>query len=173
MKNINIKNLIFSGDSAGGGILFAMMNRLITNGSKRLPDAIVAVYPSTNLAENPSPSRMLSMVDPLLNFKVLKILNRAYVPAHINQYDFNVSPCFAPDDHFRAYPKTLISVASLDPLFDDSYYMAKRIGYNCQLNIYDGMSHGYMHLVSFRILTFFRFLLKKQQKKQIKISLNG
>lgn len=142
-----MKKLLFSGDSAGGGILFSLMNRLITE-NKKLPDAIVSIYPSTNISENPSPARMISMIDPVLNYKVLKMLNKAYVPEDVNQYDHHISPCFAPNEYFDQYPKTFISVGSLDPLLDDSLYIAKRLKEKVQLNIYDGISHAYMHLVN-------------------------
>lgn len=61
---------MFAGDSSGGNLAITTTMKLKELGV-RLPDAILAVYPSTNITSSASPSRVMSMVDPILPLGVL------------------------------------------------------------------------------------------------------
>lgn len=58
------------GDSSGGNLALTTSMRLKELGI-RLPDALLIVYPSTNLGTAVCPSRIISVVDPILPLGVL------------------------------------------------------------------------------------------------------
>ncbi|TRY96378.1 hypothetical protein DNTS_029313 [Danionella cerebrum] len=58
------------GDSAGGNLCITVSMRAISHGV-RVPDGIVAAYPATLLTTDASPSRLLTVIDPLLPLSVL------------------------------------------------------------------------------------------------------
>lgn len=61
---------MFVGDSAGGNLALTASMKLKELGV-RLPDAMLIVYPSTNLATSACASRILSVVDPVLPLGVM------------------------------------------------------------------------------------------------------
>ena len=58
------------GDSSGGNFALTASMKLKELGI-RLPDALLVVYPSTNLSTAVCPSRIISVVDPILPLGVL------------------------------------------------------------------------------------------------------
>uniref|UniRef100_A0A1A8IBL7 Hormone-sensitive lipase n=3 Tax=Nothobranchius TaxID=28779 RepID=A0A1A8IBL7_NOTKU len=65
------------GDSAGGNLCITVSMRALTSGI-RVPDGIVAAYPATLLTTDASPSRLLTLIDPLLPLGVLAKCLNAY-----------------------------------------------------------------------------------------------
>lgn len=65
------------GDSAGGNLCLTTSMRLAAYGV-RMPDGIVAAYPATLLTAYASPSRLLTLMDPLLPLSVLSRCLSAY-----------------------------------------------------------------------------------------------
>uniref|UniRef100_H3CRY9 Hormone-sensitive lipase n=1 Tax=Tetraodon nigroviridis TaxID=99883 RepID=H3CRY9_TETNG len=65
------------GDSAGGNLCVTTSMRAAAYGV-RMPDAIVAAYPATLLTAYASPSRLLTLMDPLLPLSVLSRCLSAY-----------------------------------------------------------------------------------------------
>ncbi|XP_075392556.1 hormone-sensitive lipase isoform X1 [Tenrec ecaudatus] len=65
------------GDSAGGNLCFTVTFRAAAYGV-RVPDGIMAAYPATMLQSAASPSRLLSLMDPLLPLSVLSKCVSAY-----------------------------------------------------------------------------------------------
>lgn len=61
---------MFVGDSSGGNLAIAASMKLKELGI-RLPDAILAVYPSTMVCTSSCPSRIMSLVDPILPLGVM------------------------------------------------------------------------------------------------------
>ncbi|KAI7798991.1 lipase, hormone-sensitive a [Triplophysa rosa] len=64
------ERVCFAGDSAGGNLCITVSMRAISHGV-RVPDGIVAAYPATLLTTDASPSRLLTLIDPLLPLSVL------------------------------------------------------------------------------------------------------
>ena len=64
------KKIVFAGDSAGGNFCITTCMKLKQLGI-RLPDAILIIYPSTNLCGSVCPSRIMSIIDPILPLGVL------------------------------------------------------------------------------------------------------
>jgi len=58
------------GDSSGGNLALTVSMKLKELGI-RLPDALLIVYPSTNVTTAASPSRVISAVDPILALGVM------------------------------------------------------------------------------------------------------
>ncbi|XP_064201694.1 hormone-sensitive lipase-like [Anguilla rostrata] len=69
------ERVCLAGDSAGGNLGITVAMRAMSQGV-RLPDGIMAAYPATLLTTYASPSRLLTVIDPLLPLSVLyKCLN--------------------------------------------------------------------------------------------------
>lgn len=64
------KNIICVGDSAGGVLSTNIVQRAIVN-QIRIPDALVPIYSPFLLTYSISPSRLMSIMDPLLNLGIL------------------------------------------------------------------------------------------------------
>ncbi|KAA0710187.1 Hormone-sensitive lipase [Triplophysa tibetana] len=64
------ERVCFAGDSAGGNLCITVSMRALSQGV-RVPDGIVAAYPATLLTTDASPSRLLTLIDPLLPLSVL------------------------------------------------------------------------------------------------------
>uniref|UniRef100_A0A0R3RLZ8 Hormone-sensitive lipase n=1 Tax=Elaeophora elaphi TaxID=1147741 RepID=A0A0R3RLZ8_9BILA len=59
------------GDSAGGNLIMSVSLKLVQLGVKRIPDGIITVYTPFLFQYLPSPSRLLSCMDPLLHMGVV------------------------------------------------------------------------------------------------------
>ncbi|XP_045387522.1 hormone-sensitive lipase isoform X2 [Lemur catta] len=71
------ERICVAGDSAGGNLCFTVSLRAAAYGV-RVPDGIMAAYPATMLQSTASPSRLLSLMDPLLPLSVLSKCVSAY-----------------------------------------------------------------------------------------------
>uniref|UniRef100_A0A8C9ZXJ4 Hormone-sensitive lipase n=1 Tax=Sander lucioperca TaxID=283035 RepID=A0A8C9ZXJ4_SANLU len=74
------EKVCLAGDSAGGNLSVTTSMRAAAFGV-RMPDGIVAVYPATLLTAYASPSRLLTLMDPLLPLSVLSRCLSAYAGA--------------------------------------------------------------------------------------------
>uniref|UniRef100_A0A2K5NDV8 Hormone-sensitive lipase n=1 Tax=Cercocebus atys TaxID=9531 RepID=A0A2K5NDV8_CERAT len=74
------ERICLAGDSAGGNLCFTVALRAAAYGV-RVPDGIMAAYPATMLQPAASPSRLLSLMDPLLPLSVLSKCVSAYAGA--------------------------------------------------------------------------------------------
>ncbi|XP_019062924.1 hormone-sensitive lipase [Fukomys damarensis] len=74
------ERICLAGDSAGGNLCFTVSLRAAAYGV-RVPDGIMAAYPATTLQSAASPSRLLSLIDPLLPLSVLSKCVSAYAGA--------------------------------------------------------------------------------------------
>lgn len=71
------EKVCLAGDSAGGNLCVTASMRAAAFGV-RMPDGIVAAYPATLLTAYASPSRLLTLMDPLLPLSVLSRCLSAY-----------------------------------------------------------------------------------------------
>ncbi|KAM9405476.1 hormone-sensitive lipase-like isoform 2-T3 [Salvelinus alpinus] len=71
------ENVCLAGDSAGGNLCITTSMRAASHGV-RMPDGIVAAYPAILLTAYASPSRLLTLFDPLLPLSVLSRCLSAY-----------------------------------------------------------------------------------------------
>ena len=87
----------------------------------------------------PSPARLLSLFDPMVNYSFLHLAVGSYLPyatpfAGVNSDSLQrpdadplISPAVASDDILRLFPPTYIIVGSQDPLADDAGMMAVKL----------------------------------------------
>ncbi|XP_023560281.1 hormone-sensitive lipase isoform X2 [Octodon degus] len=78
------EQICLAGDSAGGNLCFTVSFRAAAYGV-RVPDGIMAAYPATMLQTAASPSRLLSLMDPLLPLSVLSKCVTAYAGAETEE----------------------------------------------------------------------------------------
>ncbi|KAJ8000307.1 hypothetical protein DPEC_G00203480 [Dallia pectoralis] len=71
------ERVCLAGDSAGGNLCITVSMKAMACGV-RVPDGIMAAYPATLLTTDISPSRMLTLIDPLLPLGVLSKCLYAY-----------------------------------------------------------------------------------------------
>ncbi|CAL8298968.1 unnamed protein product [Lota lota] len=71
------ERVCLTGDSAGGNLCITVSMKAVSMGI-RVPDGIMAAYPATLLTIDASPSRLLTLIDPLLPLGVLAKCLNAY-----------------------------------------------------------------------------------------------
>ena len=150
------ERVVLSGDSAGGNLAVAVALKLHSRGM-RLPDGLVLAYPALNLSMQWSPSRLLSLFDPLLSTDLLDLIVRSYIPPHADaRRDPFLSPTLAATDAMlQALPPVAIVCGAFDPLLDDAAEFAHRLRTvhagtpaveRVQLRIFDGLPHGFLNM---------------------------
>ena len=117
-------HIAIGGDSAGGGLTAALINRLST-AREELPACSWLVSPWVDLTMAGSTMTSKDAVDPLIHQTYLEELADAYVPAGMDRTDPIVSPLFA---DLRGFPPTLIQVGSAETLLADATRFAAAAG---------------------------------------------
>jgi len=112
------------GDSAGGGLTVALINRLRAAGDD-LPGCAWLVSPWTDLTMSGSTLVTKDAIDPLIHKPYLEELAAAYVPAGTDRKDPRVSPLYA---DLKGLPPTLIQVGSAETLLADATRFAAAAG---------------------------------------------
>ncbi|MEG2083577.1 MAG: alpha/beta hydrolase, partial [Oscillospiraceae bacterium] len=137
-KGYSPDNISFVGESAGGGLLFALLLRLKDEG-KPMPRSTVALSPWTDLTLSLPSYTENADVDPTLSLESLKFCARLYASYDLdNPY---VSPLYG---NLAGLPRSLIIAGSCELLLDDAREMAKKLsasGCDCTLVISEGMWH--------------------------------
>ena len=117
-------HIAVGGDSAGGGLTVALINRLRSAGEQG-PGCAWLVSPWTDLTMSGSTLVTKDDVDPLIHKPYLEELAAAYVPAGIDRRDPRVSPLFA---DLKNFPPALIQVGSDETLLSDATRFAAAAG---------------------------------------------
>ncbi|MGZ8695359.1 MAG: alpha/beta hydrolase [Gaiellaceae bacterium] len=133
------------GESAGGHLsamtLLRVRDRHGISGAFR---AVTFVYGSFDLSLTPS-ARIRGAVDPILSRPVMAWFRDCFVPGTgtDDRRDPEISPLYA---DLRDLPPALFSAAQLDPLLDDSLFMAARwraAGNEAEVRVWPEMLHGF------------------------------
>jgi monoterpene epsilon-lactone hydrolase len=126
LRNLGIAaaHIAVGGDSAGGGLTVALLNRL-RDAKEELPGCAWLVSPLTDLAMSGSTLISKDAVDPIIHKSYLGELADAYLPAGMDRKDPRVSALYA---DLRGLPPTLIQVGSAETLLDDSTRFAAAAG---------------------------------------------
>ena len=135
------ENIAFTGESAGGGLIFCLGLKLKELGLP-LPAAMVALSPWTDLTFSGESYRTNARKDPSLNESALRSHARAY--AHGQQANPLVSPAFGDYDGF---PPSLLLAGGNELLLSDAEMLAVRLvksGCRCELVIEEGLWHVYV-----------------------------
>jgi hormone-sensitive lipase len=80
------EKIVCVGDSAGGVLVTNIVQRAIMAGI-RIPDALVPIYTPFLLSYSLSPSRLMSVMDPLLNLGILWRCLAAYCGIDFKSFD--------------------------------------------------------------------------------------
>ena len=123
-QGIGAAHIAIGGDSAGGGLTVALINRLRDAGEAPLGCAWL-VSPWTDLTMSGATLTSKDAVDPLIHKSYLEELAGAYVPAGMDRKDPRISPLYA---RLEGFPPTLIQVGSAETLLSDATRFAEALG---------------------------------------------
>jgi acetyl esterase/lipase len=136
------RRIAVGGDSAGGGLTVALIERLRDAGEE-LPCCAWLVSPWTDLTMSGETLATKDAVDPIIHKSYLDELAEAYLPAGMSRTDPRVSPLYARLDGF---PPTLIQVGSAETLLADAARFAAAAGaadVPVRLEIWPHMIHAW------------------------------
>jgi epsilon-lactone hydrolase len=142
-------HIAIGGDSAGGGLTVALVNRL-RDAREELPGCAWLVSPWTDLTMSGATLATKDAVDPLIHKGYLDELADAYLPAGMDRKDPRVSALHA---DLKGFPPTLIQVGSDETLLDDATRFAAVAGAAAvpvTLEIWPHMIHAW-HLWNARL----------------------
>jgi epsilon-lactone hydrolase len=134
--------IALGGDSAGGGLTVALINRLRDAGEE-LPGCAWLVSPWTDLTMSGETLATKDAVDPILHKGYLGELADAYLPARTDRKDPQISPLFA---DLKGLPPTLIQVGAAETLLADATRFAAAAGaadVRVTLEIWPHMIHAW------------------------------
>jgi acetyl esterase/lipase len=123
-SGIAAEHIAIGGDSAGGGLTVALINRLRDAG-ERGPGCAWLISPWTDLTMSGATLATKDAVDPLIHKAYLEELAAAYAPAPIDRNDPLISPLFA---DLTGFPPLLIQVGSAETLLADATRLAASAG---------------------------------------------
>jgi epsilon-lactone hydrolase len=123
-QGIAASRIAIGGDSAGGGLTAALVDRL-HGAHEPLPACIWLVSPWVDLTMSGATLISKDAVDPLIHKDYLEELAHAYLPANMDRRDPRVSPLYA---DLTGFPPTLVQVGSSETLLDDATRFAARLG---------------------------------------------
>lgn len=136
------RRIAVAGDSAGGNASAAVCLALAEAGD-RGPAAAVLLCPWTDMALESESMRALGPDDPLLDAELLRFFRDSYLKeAEIPDPRASVLRA-----DLTRFPRTLVVVGSIDPLYDDGAELARRLeaaGVDVQLQEHEGMPHDFM-----------------------------
>lgn len=117
-------HIAVGGDSAGGGLTVALINRLHDTGEQG-PGCAWLISPWTDLTLSGSTLASKDAVDPIIHRAYLAELVDACLPSSMDRRDPRVSPLFA---DLAGLPPTLIQVGACETLLEDSTRFAAAAG---------------------------------------------
>lgn len=139
-KGYKEENIILAGDSAGGGLALCLCHLLKANGRK-LPSAIIAMSPWTDMTASGDSYETNFENDPLFgNTEDSMIYNRDYAGEEDETNPY-LSPLFG---DFSGFPPILLQVGSMEMLLSDTTRVAAKMSeakVDVTMTVYDGMFH--------------------------------
>jgi len=141
-EGLEAGRIVVGGDSAGGGLTLALINRLRAAGEAP-PSCAWLISPWTDLTLSGETLTTKEPVDPLIGKSYLEELAAAYLSGGIAADDPRVSPLFS---KLEGFPPTLLQVGSAETLLSDSTRLAARLGeadVRVTLEIWPHMIHAW------------------------------
>jgi monoterpene epsilon-lactone hydrolase len=141
-SGIAAEQIAVGGDSAGGGLTVALINRLRDAG-ERGPACAWLISPWTDLTLSGTTLATRDAVDPIIHREYLAELVEAYLPPVMDRRDPRVSPLYA---DLNGFPPTLIQIGACETLLDDSTRFAAAAGaanVAVTLEIWPDMIHAF------------------------------
>lgn len=133
------KDVILTGDSAGGNMALALALRLKEEG-RLLPAGIVLMSPWTDLTSSGESFETKAELDPVLNRAYIDRMIQAYAPDS-DLKDPMISPLYG---NFEGFPPTYIQVGENEILLSDArrlYQALVDANVSARIDIYPGMWH--------------------------------
>ena len=118
-RNISPSQIIFMGDSAGGGLALLTMQALLARHIP-VPQAIILLSPWADLSITGESYTRNEKIDAMLRTEYMKWITRHLFNSNHSEltlYDARVSPMFG---SFRGFPPMYINVGTAEILEDDS-----------------------------------------------------
>ncbi len=143
-REFGVDRYVIGGESAGAGLSAAVLLRLAKKRKKTGFAGANLVYGVFDLTETPS-LRAWGNRRLVLNTPGMRWFIDNYAPPEIRR-EPDVSPLYAPYGDLALMPPALFTVGTLDPLLDDSLFMAARwaaAGAAAELEVYPGAVHGF------------------------------
>ena len=141
-QGIAANNIAVGGDSAGGNLTLALIERLRAAGEE-LPACAWLLSPWTDLTMSGATLQTRDAVDPLIHTAYLTELADAYAPPPIDRRDPLISPLFA---DLAGFPPMLVQVGSAETLLADATRLAEAAGaadVEVRLEIWPHMIHAW------------------------------
>ena len=141
-QGIAAAHIVVGGDSAGGGLTIALINRL-RELHEELPACAWLCSPWTDLTMSGATLATKDAIDPLIHKAYLEELASAYVPSGMDRKDPRFSPLYA---DLTGFPPTLIQVGSAETLLADATRFAAAAGaadVAVTLEIWPHMTHAW------------------------------
>ncbi|MFX1568616.1 MAG: alpha/beta hydrolase [Promethearchaeota archaeon] len=138
-EHISPNNIIFFGESAGGGLALSTLIK-IKELSLQLPAAAILLSPWVDLDFTGDSIKNNAKIDPFITFDTMLFYARLYI-GNNNPRDPNISPLYA---DLKDLPPLLIHVGSAELLLDDSRRLAEKAkisGVDVELEIWKDMTH--------------------------------
>ena len=157
------KRIIVGGNSAGANLAVGLAHLCIRH-SLPEPEVMFLAYPSLLCQMFPSPSRLLTLCDPLVMFPfLLRCLNAYSDPNYTSKLapkffdeltssiprndDSLLSPLFTPKQILAKFPPTLLLVTDVDPCLDETVAFFNKLirsgASRSKLEIVEGLPHGF------------------------------
>jgi monoterpene epsilon-lactone hydrolase len=141
-QGIPANHIAVGGDSAGGNLTLALIERLRAAGED-LPACAWLLSPWTDLTMSGTTLHTKDAVDPLIHKAYLTELADAYAPPPVDRRDPLISPLFA---DLTGFPPILIQVGSAETLLADATRLAEAAGaadVGVTLEIWPHMIHAW------------------------------
>ncbi len=133
------KNIILSGDSAGGGLAFSLIHLLKQKGEP-LPKAIIGMSPWVDLAAKGDSILKNKDNDPLIDLLKMKKWAEMYA-GNEDLTNPLISPLYG---NLHDFPSFLLQCSNTEMLYDDSrrmYNKAKEAGVEVELQVWNNLIH--------------------------------
>lgn len=161
----NGSRIILGGNSAGANLAVGLVRFCIENSLPK-PDTIFLAYPSLLCRMFPSPSRLLTLLDPLVVFPyLLRCLNAYSDPCYSDTLprsfaqeleaslalqmntDPYLSPLLTSEEILAQFPATVLLVSDMDPCLDETVAFCNRLiragVTEVELEVIEGLPHGF------------------------------
>ena len=140
-EGVKPKNIIVSGQSAGGGLCLALLLKLKENFFSQ-PRGAVALSPWTDLTQSGKTMKINADIDPVISKKYLDRMANLYLAKTPNTTPL-ASPLYG---ELSGLPPLLVQVGSAETMLDDSRRFvekAKEAKVDVQIEVYKDMFHGW------------------------------
>ena len=122
-KGYSAKNILMSGDSAGGHLVIALTQRLLAEG-RIPPRALIVMSPWTDMTASSSSYEKYKKKDPILTHEYVEGVREAFIGADADPSEPKYSPLYG---DFKGFPPTLIMAGKNEILLEDSVQLNKKL----------------------------------------------